>query len=258
MTGWLGLFGWHAATAFATYRTGRQITALLVLWSPSYVPQTWHNMLIIWAVLILSLLCNLHCSSCIPFVQGFVVVVHLAGFVVVVVTLWVLSDRNSSANVFTSFEDRMGWGSIPVSSMVGLIGAASCFLRVEAPAHMSVEAHRASHVIPRAMIWTWLGNGMLGFIMAITFSYCVKDTQSVLTTPLGSQQVQVFLNATGSKALATALTCITLCVEIFACVANVAMSSQQLTAFARDKGVPFSGTIASVSRNRQEPMRIDR
>lgn len=231
-----------------SYLTGKQILGLIILWNPSYVPHAWHGMLIIWAVLSLCLVFNIFCSKKLPLIEGVIVILHLAGFFAVIIPLWVMGDRSPSGDVFTTFQDNMMWGNIPLSTMVGLTGAAGCFVGVEAGAHMSEEVRNASHVIPRAMMWTWLGNGIMGWIMAITFSFCVGDTMSVLMTPLGSQQVQVFLNTTGSAAGATGLTCITLVIGVFACVAVMATNSRQLFAFARDNGLPFSKTFSQVSQ----------
>ncbi|KAF9698492.1 hypothetical protein EKO04_003911 [Ascochyta lentis] len=247
MVGWLGVLGWQTAAAFVSYLTGKQIQGLIILWNDSYVPHQWHGTLIIWAVLSVCLVFNIFCSKKLPLIEGVIVILHLAGFFAVIIPLWVMGDRSPSGDVFTLFQDNMMWGSIPLSTMVGLTGAAGCFVGVEAGAHMSEEVRNAAHVIPRAMMWTWLGNGIMGWIMAITFSFCVGDTMSVLMTPLGSQQIQVFLNTTGSAAGATGLTCITLVIGVFACVAVMATNSRQLFAFARDNGVPFSRTFSQVS-----------
>ncbi|KAJ4982842.1 amino acid permease [Stagonosporopsis vannaccii] len=247
IVGWLGVLGWQTAAGFVTYLTGKQILALIIMWNPSYIPQAWHGMLIVWAILAICLFFNIFCAKKLPLIEGIIVILHLAGFFAVIIPLWVMGDRSPSGDVFTNFEDSMMWGSVPLATMVGLTGAAGCFVGVEAGAHMSEEVRNASHVIPRAMMWTWLGNGIMGWIMAITFSFCVGDTMSVLLTPLGSQQVQVFLNTTGSKAGATGLTCITLIIGVFACVAVMATNSRQLFAFARDHGVPFSKAFSRVS-----------
>lgn len=247
MVGWFGVLGWQTAAATVSYLTGKQMQALIILWRPSYVPRAWQGTLLIWAVLLVCLVFNTFFSKKLPLVEGVIVVLHMAGFFAVIVPLWVMGDRGDTRQVFTLFQDNMGWGSVPLSTMVGLTGAASCFVGIEAGAHMAEEVRNAAHVIPRAMMWTWLGNGLMGWVMAITFCFCVGDTLSVLLTPLGSQQVQVFLNTTGSAAGATGLTCIMLVIGVFACVAVMATNSRQLFAFARDHGVPFSRVFSQVS-----------
>jgi choline transport protein len=204
--------------------------------------------MLIWAVLAICLIFNTFFSRKLPLVEGLIVVLHIAGFFAVVVPLWVMGDRSSSGDVFTLFQDNMMWGDLSLAVIIGLTGAASTFVGVEAGAHMAEEVRNAAHVIPRAMMWTWLGNGLLGWVMAITFCYCVGDTMSVLTTPLGTPFIQVFVNTTGSVGGATALTVLMLVIAIFACVAVMATNSRQLFAFARDNGVPFSKTFSKVSR----------
>lgn len=248
VVGWLGVLGWQTAAATVSYLTGKQLQALIILWNPTYEPKAWQGTLLIWAVLAVCLLFNTFFSRKLPLIEGVIVVLHIAGFFAVIIPLWVMGDRSNTGDVFTLFQDNMGWGSVSLSTMIGLTGAASCFVGVEAGAHMSEEVRNAAHVVPRAMMWTWLGNGLMGWIMAITFCFCVGDTMSVLLTPLGAQQVQVFLNTTGSAAGATGLTCIMLVIGVFACVAVMATNSRQLFAFARDNGVPFSSTFSKVSQ----------
>ena len=96
------------------------------------------------------------------------------------------------------------------------------------------------------MMWTWLGNGLLGWVMTITFCFCVTDTISVLTTPLGTPFIQVFVDTTKSVGGATALTVLMLVIAIFACAAVVAASSRQVFAFARDDGIPFGQVFSKV------------
>lgn len=248
MVGWLGVLGWQTAAATVSYLAGKQIQGLIVLNSSTYTPKAWHGTLLIWAVLAICLVFNTFCSRILPMVEGTIVVLHIVGFFVVIITLWVMSDKSSSDDVFTLFQDNMMWGNLPLAVILGLTGAASTFVGSEAAAHMGEEVRDAAHVVPRAMMWTWVGNGLLGWIMTITFCYCVGDIESVLTTPLGTAFMQVFLNATKSKAATTVLTVLMLTIATFACVAVMATNSRQLFAFARDNGVPFSKTFSKVSK----------
>jgi choline transport protein len=247
MVGWLGVLGWQTAAATVSYLAGKQIQGLIKLNNPDYILKAWHGTLLIWSVLAICLVFNTFFSKKLPLVEGVIVVLHIAGFFAVIIPLWVMGDRSTASGVFTSFQDNMMWGNLPLAVIIGLTGASSTFVGVEAGAHMAEEVRDAAHVIPRAMMWTWLGNGLLGWIMAITFCYCVGDTLSVLASPLGTPFVQVFLDTTGSVGGATGLTVMMLIIAIFACVAVMATNSRQLFAFARDNGVPFSNVFSKVS-----------
>jgi choline transport protein len=248
IVGWLGVLGWQTAAATVSYLAGKQIQGLIALNNPAYIMKAWHRTMLIWSVLAICLIFNTFFSRKLPLIEGVIVIFHIAGFFAVIIPLWVMGDRSASSGVFTSFQDNMMWGNLPLAVIIGLTGASSTFVGVEAGAHMAEEVRNAAHVIPRAMMWTWLGNGLLGWIMAITFCYCVGDTLSVLATPLGTPFIQVFLNATGSVAGANGLTIMMLIISIFACVAVMATNSRQLFAFARDGGIPFSKVFSKVSR----------
>ncbi|KAF2241287.1 amino acid transporter [Trematosphaeria pertusa] len=254
VVGWLGVLGWQTAAATVSYLAGKQIQGLILLNNASYAPKPWQGTLLIWAVLAICWVFNTFLSRKLPLVEGLIVILHVAGFFAVIVPLWVMADRAPASDVFTLFQDNMEWGSTPLSAMVGLIGAASCFVGIEAGAHMAEEVRDAAYVIPRAMMWTWLGNGLFGWVMGITFCFCVTDTMSVLMTPLGVPFIQVFVNTTGSVPGATVLTVLMLFISIFGCVAVMATNSRQLFAFARDKGVPFSDMFSQVSPTLKIPL----
>ncbi|KAF2473755.1 amino acid transporter [Lindgomyces ingoldianus] len=254
LVGWLGMLGWSTAAATVSYLSAKQIQGLILLNHASYEPKPWHGTLLIWAILFVCLVFNTFFSKTLPLVEGIIVILHVAGFIAVLIVLWVMADRAPVDVVFKLFEDNMGWGSTPLSVMVGLVGAASCFVGIEAGAHMAEEVRDAAYAIPRAMMWTWIGNGLFGWLMGITFAFCVKDTMSVLTTPLGVPFMQVFYNSTKSVGGATGLTCLMLVISLFGCVAVIATASRQLFVFARDKGIPFSSFFGQISPTYQIPL----
>jgi choline transport protein len=239
--------GWQTAAATVSYLGGKQMQGLIVLHNLSYEPKAWHGTLLIWLILFICCIFNTFFSRKLPLVEGVIVILHVAGFFAVIIPLWVIGDRGNTAEVFTKFEDNSGWNNLPLSTIIGLVGAASTFIGSEAGVHMAEEVRDAAYVVPRAMMWTWLGNGLLGWIMAITFCFCVGDTLSVLLTPTGTPFIQVFLNTTGSVGGATGLTVLMIVIGTFACVAVMATNSRQLFAFARDNGVPFSRIFSKVS-----------
>lgn len=89
-------------------------------------------------------------------------------------------------------------------------------------------------------------NGALGFVMLVTYLFCVGDLNEVLKTETGYPFIQVFYNATGSKGGASAMTSILIVLTICGCISNVATASRQLFAFARDGGMPFSSFLSHV------------
>jgi len=148
--------------------------------------------------------------------------------------------------VFGSFEDNAGWGNVGLSCLVGQLAPIFSLLGADAAVHMSEELVDASYTIPRAMIWATAMNSGLGFIMLITFCFCLGDVESVLKTATGQPHIQILYNTTQSTVGATVLASITVTIAIFGCVNNVAGGSRQLFAFARDHGVPMGAFISHV------------
>jgi choline transport protein len=246
--GWLSALGWQTGIPSFAYFAGTQIQGLIILNNDSYVPERWHGTLLVIAVASFSIIFNTLLARKLPLIEGIVLVLHIFGFFAIFITLWVLAPRSPASQVFgkAGFQDNAGWGSIGLSCLVGQLAPVFSLLGSDAATHMSEELRDASYTLPRAMIWTAVSNSIMGFLMLVTVCICLGDVESIISTKTGYPHIQVFYNATGSLAGASVMTAITTVMGIFACVNNVATSSRQLFAFARDSGMPFSAFLSEV------------
>ncbi|EUC36330.1 hypothetical protein COCVIDRAFT_38996 [Bipolaris victoriae FI3] len=246
VVGWLCVLGWQTGIASIAYLAGGQIQGLVILNNPDYIPERWHGTLLVIAVATFSIIFNTLLARKLPLVEGIVLVLHIFGFFAVFITMWVLGPRSSAKEVFGGFQDNAGWGNVGLSVLVGQLTPIFALLGADAATHMSEELKDASYTLPRAMIATAVVNSILGFLMLITFCFCLGDVSTVLSTPTGQPHIQVLYNATKSIPGATVLASITTIMAVFGCVNNVATCSRQLFAFARDNGVPFSAFFSRV------------
>lgn len=100
---------------------------------------------------------------------------------------------------------------------------------------MSEELKDAGRVLPKAMLWATVLNGILGIIMMITFCFAVGDSlDTILDSATGIPIIQLLYNITGSNAGAIFMGCILLILCYFSAVTTIASSSRQTWAFARD------------------------
>jgi choline transport protein len=118
---------------------------------------------------------------------------------------------------------------------------------------MSEEIRDSSRILPLGMVWTLIINGVTGFIMVVTFAFCVGDAEEVLATSTGFPFIQVFYNATGSRSGTTAMTCLIMVMSLCNTINNVATTSRQMYAFSRDQGLPFSAFLCRVSEDFLHP-----
>ncbi|WEW58032.1 hypothetical protein PRK78_003499 [Emydomyces testavorans] len=247
--GWLCVLGWQAGTAASCFLAGTEIQGLFVLNYGGYVYKHWHGTLLSIAVVLVCATFNTFLAKRLPLVEGIVLFLHIAGFVGILVPLWILAPRTPSKQVWTVFENSSGWSSNGLACLVGILTPVVSLLGADAATHMSEELKNASKTLPKAMISTAVFNGALGLMMVITFCYTVGNVESVLSTPTGYPFIQVFYNATLSKPGATAMTSIMITLSIFCGMTNMATASRQLFAFARDNGVPFNGFFQKVKRS---------
>ncbi|OAL55082.1 amino acid transporter [Pyrenochaeta sp. DS3sAY3a] len=246
IVGWLCVLGWQVGNTAIAFLCSQQIQGLIILNNPDYVPQRWHLTLLVIALVTFCQLFNTFLAGQLPLVEGIVLVLHLAGFFAILIPLWVCGEPSNAKEVFTTFTDGGGWGNIGLSCLVGMLSPIFSFIGPDSATHMSEELRDASKTLPRAMIATALVNGALGFIMLCTFCMLVGNVEEILATPTGQPFIQVFYNVTKSKAGTSAMTSILIVMATFGCVTNVATSSRQVWAFARDKGLPFSSWLAHV------------
>ncbi|KAF2013612.1 amino acid transporter [Aaosphaeria arxii CBS 175.79] len=246
LVGWLCVLGWQVGNTAIAFLSSQQILGLVILNHPEYVPERWHLTLLVIAIISFCQLFNTFLARKLPLVEGVVLVLHIFGFFAILIPLWVLGEKGDPKTVFTTFTDGGNWGSIGLSCLVGMLSPIFSFIGPDSATHMSEELRDASKTLPRAMIATAIANGAMGFVMICTFCMLVGDVEQVLGSPTGQPFIQVFYNTTQSKAGASVMTCIMIIMATFGCVTNVATSSRQVWAFARDNGLPFSSWLAHV------------
>lgn len=115
------------------------------------------------------------------------------------------------------------------------------------------EIKDASIILPRSIMASLFLNGALGFVMLVTYCFCLGDVEEILGTHTGYPFIQVFYNVTNSLGGASAMTAILITLTVCGCISNVATASRQLFAFARDGGLPFSPFLAQVSSSSLPP-----
>jgi amino acid transporter len=240
IVGWTGALGWQAGVASTAFLSGTMIQGLIVLWDESYTPQRWQGTLLTIAMDLISTFFNTYGARQLPLLEGLVLCLHVFGFFGILIPLWVLSPKQSAKDVFTTFQDGGDWGSIGTACIIGMISPIYSFIGPDAGTHMSEEIRDASRIVPRSMIATAILNGVLGLVMTITYCFCITDLEKILASPTGYPFIQVFLDATGSKAGTTVMTLILIVLLEAAGISLLATASRQTFAFARDEGMPLS------------------
>ena len=223
-----------------------------MLCNPSHVPKGWQNTLLAWAVLAFAVFINTVASSSLAKFEGLILILHIVGFLAILIPLTYLAPHASPQDVFRTFINAGGWDTQAYSFFVGLVGVVYAFVGADSAVHMAEEIKNAAVVVPRAILISIAMNGALGFSMLIALLFCLGDSSQVptveLQTPLGFPFIQVFLDATKSVAGSAIMASIVLVLGISSTVGILASSSRMFWSFARDRGLPFWQKISEVSR----------
>jgi amino acid transporter len=107
---------------------------------------------------------------------------------------------------------------------------------------MSEETHDAAIRGPVAIRAAILVSGIVGWMLTITFCFCLSDLDAIMASPTGLPAAQIFLNA-GGRAGGTAMWFFVILVQFFTGCSAMLANARMAYAFARDDGLPLSGYV---------------
>ncbi|RDW73146.1 amino acid transporter-like protein [Coleophoma cylindrospora] len=255
-TGWISIGGQIVLTASAAFAAGLQFQGLVVLNYPdSYTPQRYQGTMFYWLVLIYSAIVNIWGSRVLPHTNLAAAVIHVVGFAAIMIVLGVMAPKHDSSFVFVEVTNTSGWSNDGISWLVGLLSTAYPFLGYDASCHLAEELPKPSRNIPIAMVGSVVINGILGLGFCLMLLYSLGNLNDLLASPTGFPFMQLFLNATGSKAGATVLTLILSLTAVAANAAGCTSTSRTYWSFARDEATPFPRFFSRVDPRLQVPVR---
>jgi choline transport protein len=123
LTGWMSTISWQAGTASGPFLVGTLIQSQIQINYPDYTPTNWQGTLFVFAVTLIVWVLNVYCSRAMPMIQNMMLIVHVGGFLAIMIIFWTLAPHNTSKVVFTQFTDGGGWQTMGLSLMVGQISA---------------------------------------------------------------------------------------------------------------------------------------
>ena len=256
------------------------IQSLMGLRNPNYSFPGYQGTLLVIPMTLICVLCNLFAGSQLPRIQNFFMFLHVASFVAVLVVLCVLAPHVDASTALLTFTNSGGWKTTGLSVMIGqisavvaLIGTSMLLLFIstvqylittvlplpfdtdlphsrapgcDAAAHMSEEVLDAGLSVPRAMMWTFLLNATLGFIITIAFIFSIPSIDDCLNDPSGFPLIYV-LNLSLSPTGTLGMFILSLILIMLGNISYQASTARQTFAFARDQGLPFSHWIGRIN-----------
>ncbi|OAA54694.1 amino acid/polyamine transporter I [Cordyceps fumosorosea ARSEF 2679] len=253
ITGWLTVAGWQGTAASGAYLAGSMLQGVVAFTMPQYTGQTWQGTLIVWAVVLVAVFINTVVSSALPKIEGMILVLHIVGFFGVLITLLTFGAHGDASEVFANFRNG-GWPTQGLSFFVGLLGLIFSFAGVDCSFHMCEEVQNPSVAVPRSIMGSLLINGLMGLAMVISMLFAATDIDAAINSKSGYPFIEIFFQATGSKAGTAVMASLIIFMTISAVVGVIATTSRMFWAFARDRALPAWRTLSKVDPTTHVPI----
>ena len=143
-TGWLVTLSWVTFLGSCAVIIGNTIKFCILIYKPESkaANSQWLPTIIALGFLIGAAFFNIHLAKKFPMIEGIMLVIHLAGWAAVIVTLWVTSLRGNAHDVIFTFINPGGWENAGVASLIGVLTPWSSLVGYDSSVHMSTYTNR--------------------------------------------------------------------------------------------------------------------
>ncbi|KAF5572236.1 choline transporter [Fusarium pseudocircinatum] len=252
LTGWISVFAWLFSAASVGMFCAQVCMSIVFLYHPTFIAARWQTYLVYTVIMALVTLYIAFVPRAIPLSEKVFFWASVVGIIVSITTVLAVSDTKQTPRaVFLNFVNLTGWND-GVAFLLAVSQSGFGFGCIDAATHISEELPNPDKNVPRAMYLTLLmGLGTsVPFVMSLLFS--CTDFQVVASSELPI--LEIYLQATGSKAGATVLTLLILLVFIGSAVGATLTAGRLLWAFARDNGVFYADFFGATNRSLQTPV----
>lgn len=245
-TGWITTFAWMVGGAGIMSILASNLQGMILFLDPTYEAQPYHSTLLMWGLMLIALIFNFFLRSILNAFETIGGIFHVLFYIAVITILATLGERNSAKYVFTTLTTGVsGWKDPGVCWSLGLLSALAPLCGFDSVLHMVDETKKPRERVPKAMVWTVVGNACMQFGYVLTLLFCMGDPDTVAYA--ASPLLQIFYNATKSKSAAVVILMMHILIQTVALFNIIASASRLGWAFARDKGLPYHEFFSRVS-----------
>ncbi|TXT07728.1 uncharacterized protein COLE_04652 [Cutaneotrichosporon oleaginosum] len=231
VTAWNVTAGWVALGATAATVGARFILGIVALWNGT-PPRAWHVFLITLAFVLHAAVLNVFGARLLPLINRVSGVWSMLGIVVVVVTVLACSGEYQPAqDVFARWTNETGWPD-GMAFILGLLQSTFGLTAFDSVAFMVDHMPRPSINAPKTIVIAVGLGAITSWVYLVALLFCLKDLRLVMESPSGPL-LQVYFQATNSRAGSTVLMIFNLGAMLFASQGLITVSSRLLLRIAR-------------------------
>ncbi|KAL2817635.1 amino acid/polyamine transporter I [Aspergillus granulosus] len=150
----------------------------------------------------------------------------------------------SASSVFGEFSTYTDWSpsvAVPYSWFAALWVNSAWMV----PVYVAEETHRASTEIPKSLIYTYSVTAVSGLVVCLLCAFCITDIEAAAMDVTGYPLFMLILSHWGQK-ISSAFFLFVSPVGFIGGSGTLLTYANQIAAFARDKGLPYSNHILYV------------
>ncbi|KAA6411637.1 MAG: amino acid variant [Lasallia pustulata] len=258
--GWCNFLGQTAGVSSVAYTVAQMLLACASMNSTfddgvySYSPNALQTVLLSVALLcVMGVICSLTTKFLHRIILWFAPINILASVGICIALLVLTPEKQSAAWVFAHVTDGSGWGSKGFSFLLGFLPVAWTMTDYDGTTHMSEETRDAAVRGPVAIVVAVLVSGVIGLMLTVTFCFCMKDFDGIVSSPTGLPAAQIFLNA-GGRSGGTSMWFWVILIQFFTGCSAMLADTRMAYAFARDDALPFSAFWSKVNQRTHTPV----
>ncbi|RLV96504.1 Choline transport protein [Spathaspora sp. JA1] len=247
-----GSLAWAGAvftSAAVTVTIGSSVVGMYMISHPEKEVQKWQVFLVYEVANLMLVIFNVY-EGPLPHISKASLYITLSSFCIITIVVLSMSggEFSSPKFVFTEFTNGTGWSSSAIAFFVGLINPNWSFSCLDAATHIAEESSRPRTDVPKAIIGTVIIGFITSFSYSIAMFFCIKDLDAINNSNTGVPIMDIYYQATNSKAAAIGLQFLIL-FTAFACNINCQTWQARLAwSFSRDNGLPGSKIWAKVNQ----------
>ncbi|KAL6405271.1 putative amino acid protein [Ilyonectria robusta] len=235
------------------------IQGIVTLGVEGYTAPRWQAYLMFLALGTISIVINLFSPRSIHWISIGGFIFHVAGFLVITITLLATAPQFNSAHVvFTQIQDLTGWNNKGLAMLVGMLPVVVGFTGVTVPAYLSEETERPEINVPRSIFLGTIMTAAIGLCFNLSLAFSMGDPMVLLANPVATNSTAAAIILQNTRSLAAAMTLPLFLVVVAAAstIESFTLASRLILGTSRENAMPGGKWLAHLHPRFNTPMRI--
>ncbi|KIL87088.1 hypothetical protein FAVG1_09642 [Fusarium avenaceum] len=250
ISGWLMLLSNWIVCLSINFGFASILSAVITLHTDGFELQPWHQLLIFYALCLVSLAIVILWNKFLPMLDTIATVWNLATLIIFLIALSASanSGRQSASHALGYYDNSIsGWGGF--SFFIGMLPPAYTFCAIGLISSMAEEVEKPAIKVPTAMSIIIPISTIAGLMFILPICVTMPPLEEILLAPGGQALPYIIYRVMNTAAGSAALNALLLITVFFCSTAVTVPASRYTYAFARDNAMPGAALWSKIDPN---------